>query len=43
MSYDGSIDESTGRRIDRIHPTTKEAVKQLIDLGHYVVINTGRN
>ncbi len=32
-----------GRRVDRVHPETIDAIKQMKELGHEVVINTGRN
>lgn len=42
MSWDGKINEKN-KRIDRIHPKNKEVIKKLIDLGHVIVICTGRN
>ncbi len=43
MDWDGRMNEETNRRIDRVHPLTIEAVKKLQELGHTIVINTGRN
>ncbi len=43
MTWDGGFNEETNKRIDKIHPLTKKAIKKLIELGHVVVINSGRN
>lgn len=32
-----------GRRVDKVHPETIDAIKQMKELGHEIVINTGRN
>lgn len=42
MSWDGKVDEF-GKRIDRIHPLTKQAFKLMQDEGHVIVLDTGRN
>ncbi len=42
MDYDGSIN-AEGKRNDRIHPLTIEAIKRVQELGHVVVTATGRN
>ncbi len=36
------LDEK-GRRINHVHPLTYKAIERMQELGHYVVINTGRN
>lgn len=42
MDWDGSVNEA-GKRVDRVHPFTLKAIKKMQDLGHVIVINTGRN
>ncbi len=42
MDWDGATNEN-GKRVDRIHPLTLEAIKRVQDLGHVVVTATGRN
>ncbi len=42
MEWDGKLNEH-GRRVDSVHLETIDAVKKLQDMGHHIVINTGRN
>lgn len=42
MKWDGRINEE-GRRLDRVHPLTREAFSLMQEQGHHIILDTGRN